>query len=257
LAAKNHDRRKYIDLVHNLRMRRVHVPGACPPSVVVVGGDVHHLTHVLRLSRGDQVVVFDGGGREWLGRIETASKSGVTIALVAERAVATEPSIHVTLGVGVLKAELDQVVRDATALGVSAIVPFVSARVAVSERAWKTRSTDRWQRIASAAAAQSGRAVVPTVEAATTFDTLLSMDAFDLIVACVEPAASEDRPTPTLPRAGRVLLLVGPEGGWAPEELQRLKKRADALVTLGPRTLRAALAPTVALAVLWTRWDWK
>ena len=132
LAAKHHDRRKYIDLVHNLRVHRVHAAGAEPPSVLVTGDEAHHLTHVLRLSAGDDVAVFDGQGHEWLGRITSAVRSGVTIDLEHERTPVAEPSVHLTLAVAVLKGtQLDDVVRDATMLGASAIVPFVSAHVAV------------------------------------------------------------------------------------------------------------------------------
>ena len=257
LAAKHHDRGKYIDLVHNLRVHRIHAPGARPPSVVVTGDAFHHVTHVLRLSAGDDVVVFDGQGREWLGRITAAERTAVQIALGDERPPAAEPPVHLTLGVAVLKGtQLDDVIRDATMLGASAIVPFVSEHVAVSERAWKNRSTERWNRIATASASQCGRAVVPDIESVSSFESLVSRDTFELTVMCVEPASGQEQPATALRRANRVLLLVGPEGGWAPAELEHARSRGAVFISLGPRTLRAAAAPTVALASLWTRWGW-
>jgi 16S rRNA (uracil1498-N3)-methyltransferase len=257
LAAKNHDRRKYIDLVHNLRMYRVHVPGARPPTARVTGGEVAHLARVLRLSAGDEVVVFDGLGREWLGRIAAVSRASVAIDLVKERVAVAEPSVHLTLGVAVLKgAQLDDVVRDATMLGASAIVPFVSAHVAVSERGWKHRSTERWQRVAAASAGQSGRALVPEIGAVTTFESLISKGDVNRIVVCVEPTVGTAEPLTAVSRVERVLLLVGPEGGWAHDELERARSKGAVFVTLGPRTLRAVAAPTVALAALWTHWGW-
>ena len=115
-----------------------------------------------------------------------------------------EPPVHLTLGVAVLKGtQLDEVVRDATMLGASRIVPFVSAHVAVSERAWKNRSTDRWSRVASASASQCGRAVVPEIGDVSPFDALLSARGFDLVVMCVEPASGAARSVTTLPRAER------------------------------------------------------
>jgi 16S rRNA (uracil1498-N3)-methyltransferase len=257
LPAKNHDRRKYIDLVHNLRMHRVHVPGARPPEVIVTGHEAHHITRVLRLSAGDEVAVFDGQGREWLGRIRSIARASVAIDLVNEQVAVLEPSVHVTLGVAVLKgALLDDVVRDATMLGASAIVPFVSSHVAVSERGWKSRSTERWQRVAAASASQSGRALVPEIGAVTTFESLVSRRDVDVTVVCVEPTAASGEPVTALRRVQRVLLLVGPEGGWAHDELERARAEGAVFVKLGPRTLRAAVAPTVALAALWTHWEW-
>jgi 16S rRNA (uracil1498-N3)-methyltransferase len=224
----------------------------------VTGAEVHHITRVLRLSAGDDVVVFDGQGREWLGRIASATRSSVTIDLERERTPVAEPSVQLTLGVAVLKGtQFDDVVRDATMLGASAIVPFVSAHVAVSERAWKNRSTDRWSRVASASASQCGRAVVPEVGAVSSFESVLSHGGHDLTVVCVEPAAGPAQPVTALARAPRVLLLVGPEGGWAPEELDRARATGAVFVSLGPRTLRAETAPVVALSALWTHWGWE
>jgi len=225
--------------------------------VLVSGTEVHHLTRVLRLSAGDDVVVFDGQGHEWLGRIASATRSGVAIDLQDERTAVAEPPVHLTLGVAVLKGtQLDEVVRDATMLGASRIVPFVSAHVAVSERAWKNRSTDRWSRVASASASQCGRAVVPEIADVSPFDALLSARGFELVVMCVEPASGAARSVTTLPRAERALLLIGPEGGWAPDELERARAAGAVFISLGPRILRAETAPAVALVALWTHWGW-
>jgi 16S rRNA (uracil1498-N3)-methyltransferase len=165
--------------------------------------------------------------------------------------------VHLTLGIGVLKGtQLDDVIRDATMLGASAIVPVVSAHVAVPERAWKNRSTDRWSRVASASASQCGRAVVPEIGDVASFDAVLSTPGLDVIVMCTEPASGSAQSVTALPRARRALLLVGPEGGWAPAELERARAARAVFISLGPRTLRAQTAPAVALVALWTHWGW-
>ena len=176
-----------------------------------------------------------------------------------ERPPVAEPPVHLTLGVAVLKGtQLDDVIRDATMLGASAIVPFVSAHVAVSERAWKNRSTERWNRIATASASQCGRAVVPDIGRRLELRRRsVSRDTFELIVMCVEPASGQEQPATALRGADRVLLLVGPEGGWAPAELEHARSKGAVFISLGPRTLRADAAPTVALVSLWTRWGWE
>jgi 16S rRNA (uracil1498-N3)-methyltransferase len=242
-------------------MHRVHVPAARPPSVLVTGSEAHHITHVLRLSTGDEVAVFDGDGREWSGRIRSSSRSNVAIDLGEPRTAVAEPPAHVTVAVAILKGtQLDDVVRDATMLGAAAIVPFVSAHVAVAERAWKSwksGAADRWSRVASASASQCGRAVVPRIEPVSSFDTLVTGGAFDSIVMCVEPAGGRQHPVSSLARAPRVLLMVGPEGGWAAEELDLARRHGASFISLGPRTLRAEAAATVALTALWTEWGWE
>ena len=125
--------------------------------------EAHHVTRVMRCEPGAPVRIFDGRGHEWSGRIEIAAKRGRCVVIVdGEIAPAAEPAIPLTLAIGVLKGDqMDAVVRDATALGVSSIVPMSTAHVTVPPRAWATgKAIERWQRVAVASAKQIGRAHV-------------------------------------------------------------------------------------------------
>ncbi|MEZ5319667.1 MAG: RsmE family RNA methyltransferase [Vicinamibacterales bacterium] len=268
---------------------RFFAPGldATADRVVLPADEAHHLRHVLRLAPGADAGVFDGAGHEWRGRVGQVGRREVTIeALVPVPAVA-EPAVRVTLYAGLLKGEpMDHVVRDAVALGVAAIVPLHASRVAVPARARLTPAlAARWHRVAVAAAKQCGRAVVPAIGGlATLADALDTHDvggaggAGDArssghpgdhavgVIMAVEPGARPDRAGPgraaTWPEAdwsaapAAVRLLVGPEGGWTPEEVAGAESRGARLLPLGPRVLRAELAPAVALSVLWSRWGW-
>jgi 16S rRNA (uracil1498-N3)-methyltransferase len=99
--------------------------------------------------------------------------------------------------------------------------------------------------------------VVPEIRPVAAFEEILGDDRATLRIACVEPAVANVASTVVLPRADSALLLVGPEGGWSLQEVGRLRQRGTAFLGLGPRTLRAEAAPTVALAVLWTQWGWE
>ncbi|MEO8481262.1 MAG: 16S rRNA (uracil(1498)-N(3))-methyltransferase [Acidobacteriota bacterium] len=221
--------------------------------------EAHHLTRVLRAEPGDEVVVFDGRAHEWLGRIVSIDRRRVVVDLLESRTPMAEPSLAVTLAAGLLKGDqMNTVVRDATALGVTAIQPIVSAHVAVPERAWRDRSADRWRRVAVSSAKQCGRAVVPSIGDIARLLDVLAAHASSTVVLCVEPTragASAAIPRP-LTTEGRVLLCVGPEGGWAPDEIGAAQEQGAHLLTLGPRVLRAEMAPTVALTALWTQWGW-
>jgi 16S rRNA (uracil1498-N3)-methyltransferase len=229
-----------------------------PERVTLPRGEAHHLARVLRLAPKTEVVIFDGRGREWLGRVAEVGRITVTVDLVAPRDPAPEPPVRVTLALGVLKGDqMDNAVRDATMLGVSVVSPFVSAHVAVAERAWRARSIERWQRVAEASAKQCRRPVVPVVQPVVRLDELLAGARAALRIVCVEPAQTGDSvPGPPLPRPADALVCVGPEGGWAPEELAMADEAGCRRLTLGPRTLRADAAPLVALTVLWTWWGW-
>src|SRR5262252_1224933 len=112
--------------------------------------EAHHLKNVLRLSPGAEVSVFDGCGREWQARVDAAGGTrDASVELLKEVAPAPEPAVRVTVGVGLLKGDqMDAVVRDATMLGASEIVPLASEHVAVPVRAWRSgAAVDRWRRL--------------------------------------------------------------------------------------------------------------
>ena len=230
--------------------------------VALPDDEAHHVTRVLRLSTGSAVRIFDGRGREWSGHLESGARRGESSVIVKETATpVAESSVAVTLAIGLLKGDqMDGVVRDATALGVAAIVPMETAHVTVPHRAWKSgAAVERWQRVAVAAAKQCGRAVVPAVRQVATLAEVLSVGA-DTLWLCTEPEkigpgviSSEN-----YARSGfsSALVLVGPEGGWSEQEVAMVREAGGKLLSLGPRTLRAELAPIVALSALWTRWEW-
>jgi len=222
-------------------------------------GEAQHLTRVLRLNVGDAVTVFDGRGSEWMGRVAGTSRSGATVHLGEPVDPAAEPPVRVTLAVGLLKGDqMDAVVRDATMLGATAIVPIASAHVAVPAAGRRSDvAVERWARVAAASAKQCGRAVVPVVSPVTRFEAVIAGWHLGPTIMCVEPARAAGGPgsLPGVPPTD-ALLLVGPEGGWAEAEIEQAMYSGARLLHLGPRTLRAETAPTVALSVLWSAWGW-
>jgi 16S rRNA (uracil1498-N3)-methyltransferase len=110
-----------------------------------------------------------------------------------------------------------------------------------------------------ASAKQCGRAVVPVIHEVVTCPEVLDRAGDDLVLCCVEPALgaalAAERPI-ARPSMGRAWVCVGPEGGWSAEEIASIRARGATLVSLGRRTLRAEIAPTVALSALWTQWGW-
>lgn len=237
-------------------MHRCYAPHAFSGIVELDADQAHHIATVLRLASGATVGVFDGRGREWAGRLVRVSRGEVVVELGEPRAPAAEPPVAVTLAVGLLKGDqMSQVVRDATALGVVRIIPVLSKHTAaVRPSAWADQ-VHRWRRIAIAATAQSGRAVVPDIDEVRAFEEVIETAASGLLM-CVEPARAGGQ-ADTGPRPAAATLLTGPEGGWAEHEVAGAVSRGGRLMHLGPRTLRAELAPAVALASLWTSWGWE
>lgn len=230
--------------------------GRAATRVELPDDEATHLTRVLRLSTGDEIRVFDGRGMEWRATIEDASKRGVSVLLTEAVTPAPEPRVAITLALAVLKGDkMDDIVRDAVMLGVRAIRPVISARTEIAAATIaRSGRVARWQRIAVSSAKQCGRAVVPRIHDAVPIDGIL--DGEGSRVMLVEPAA-DARATPLkdVPPLDCPTLLVGPEGGWTGDEVQRAAAAGTMLMTLGAQTLRADAMPLVALTALRVQWD--
>jgi 16S rRNA (uracil1498-N3)-methyltransferase len=224
---------------------------------VIRGEELHHLSKVLRLRVGTQVSVFDGRGRGHLGVIDQLDASQAAIVLEAADDHAAEPALNMTLMLGLLHGErMDWAVEKATELGVSAIIPVLSARGMVKARTGaahgKWERLERWKRIALSAAKQSGRLVVPEISPARRFDELISEDAGPETARAIFHAGGAG-PAPPDPHPERAWILIGPEGGWSPEELAAAVETGWSVTDLGRRTLRAETAAAVAVALI-DRW---
>jgi 16S rRNA (uracil1498-N3)-methyltransferase len=238
---------------------RFYVPDLKPASGVarLPTEEAHHLLKALRLEAGDIVGVFDGRGTEWRARVETASKAGVEVSLL-EPVPSPRPAVDITLVQAVLKGEpMDDVVRDATMLGIAAIQPILSARTTV-KAATMPSAVERWRRVALASAKQCGAARLPDIGDVTRFDEWLPQSlqgAFLLVEPSIAVAPVTIRHLASAPVPSRAVLLVGPEGGWTEGEHQRATAAGCTPLSLGPMTLRAAAVPLAATAALLGIWS--
>jgi 16S rRNA (uracil1498-N3)-methyltransferase len=221
-----------------------------------------HLTRVLRLKRGDQVVVFNGRGSAFEATVESARKDGAQVRIGDVQDAAPEAHVGITLVQSVLKGDkMDEVVRDAVMIGVTAIQPIVAHRSEVTLASTvRARRRERWERVAVSSSKQCGRAVVPPILEPVPFDAVVTLvDEGQLprpVLMLVEPYAGAEvlslaEIDGVPPREASV--LVGPEGGWTPEEIVSASTRSR-LVTLGGRTIRADAMALVALAALFAKW---
>src|SRR5262245_27377608 len=148
-----------------------------------------HLTRVMRLGAGDEIAVFDGRGHEFRARITKTARSKVSIELIEPIEPAPEARVPITLVQALLKGDkMDDVVRDATMMGVAAIEPMVTARTIARG---KRTENDRWARVAVASAKLCRRAVVPTIAATRDFSDWLVSSAHGLRLILVEPSAAD------------------------------------------------------------------
>lgn len=239
-----------------MSLPRFHVPEAGPGArLTLPEHSAHHAREVLRLRSGDAVRIFDGRGQEFEATLDRVARQGVDARLGRAVAPRPESALRLVLALAPLKGDrMELVIQKATELGVSEIRPVVTVRTDAAARpALKGSRSERWDKVASGAAEQCGRAVVPAVAAATTLPALLA-EPFDgaRIVLLETPGQSALAAVPERPRA--VLLLVGPAGGWDATEVERLFAAGYRAAGLGPRILRSETAAVAAVAIAQALW---
>ncbi|NEQ30016.1 MAG: 16S rRNA (uracil(1498)-N(3))-methyltransferase [Leptolyngbya sp. SIO4C5] len=216
-------------------------------SIQLTPEQQHYLRRVLRLQAGDRFLALDGQGQQWLAAL-TDEAAIAQILATATPSLAALP--EVILAAALPKGSgFDEVVRQATELGVTEIWPIISDRTLLRPSPQKL---DRWRRIAAEAAEQSERLTVPRIAAPLSFVQLLQLT--DLNKTCYLCSARQSQShllsclLEQVPNA--LLLATGPEGGWTAAEIDAAIAAGYQAVSLGPSILRAVTAPLAALALV-------
>jgi 16S rRNA (uracil1498-N3)-methyltransferase len=229
--------------------------------VLLPPDEARHLTRVLRLGAGDDVSVFDGRGVEYRAVVEAAVRETASLRLIEALPVPPAPAVQTVLVQSVLKGgSMDDAIRDATMMGAEAIEPVLTAHTDVKPSfARRLETVERWRRVALAAVKQSRRATLPVIHEPRGFDEWLVTPSGAMKLLFVEPSAGG------VPRSlksllehqvpARAAVLVGPEGGWTPSEIDAALRNGCIPVSLGPLTLRAESMPVAALAALAAIWE--
>ncbi len=229
--------------------------GAVAGHLVEVSGDeAHHAVTVRRLREGERVVLTDGLGTSVTGSVASTGKR-VFAVRVDTRCVEARPEPAITVVQALPKGERGELaVEVLTEVGVDRIVPWAASRsVAVWKGERAAKSHARWQATAREAAKQSRRAWLPTVSPlASTADLASLVGEADLALVLHEDATAPLRAV-DVPASGRIVVVVGPEGGIAPDELELLAAAGAHGVRLGAEVLRTSTAGVVAVAALLAR----
>jgi 16S rRNA (uracil1498-N3)-methyltransferase len=248
-----------------VRLTRVYVDTALTPgSLVELPRDTaSHLAKVLRARSGDELVLFNGDGREFDGAIEAVRGSRVSASVGGGRPVDRESPLAITLVQSVPRGDrMDFVVQKATELGVARIVPVLSQRSVVRlDKAQAESKAVHWRAVAVSACEQCGRNRLPTIEAALPLLNYLGESSPGTRPRLVfEPESAQHPRTAAPSPAGTdqaaivdAEIAIGPEGGFASDELEAFRVAGFSQVGLGPRVLRAETAAIAAVVWLQAR----
>jgi len=235
-----------------MRRSRIYTPQPLlsADTIELTGAASHYLTRVLRLSRGDPLIVFNGDGRDYSAQISEVQSKCVLVRLLESEVSGKESPLKITLVQAICKGDrMDYALQKATELGVFCIQPLISDRVEVRlDVARQAKRMKHWQGVVISACEQSGRAMVPEVKPPLSmFEWTAEADDSRCVV--LDPLA-EDKLSGLLVGGDAISIVVGPEGGFTQEEVDAVRLNGLMAVSLGPRVLRTETAGPAAIAVL-------
>lgn len=230
-------------------------------KAIITGQEAHHILDVMRLKKQDRITAFDGTGKLYEGKIldTTNKKVNVQIEHVVQDSQKTD--LEITLAQGLPKKnKMDYIIEKCTELGIDLIMPTQTTRTIVKlDRVRFASRKLRWQKVAREAAKQCGRTTIPQVQGLSPWPTVLSaLSDFDLkllfsLVSLVPLGKQTQRLKDVLRthnKAKRIILLIGPEGDFTPEEVRGALNAGCIAVSLGKNILKSDTAAISALAMI-------
>ena len=213
-------------------------------QITLTSAQQHYLKRVLRMQNGDRFVVMDGQGKSWLAEI-----AGESAYIIESIDISTELPVPITLIAALPKGNnFEQVVKSCTELGVSTFIPTISKRTLLKPSPHKL---ERWRKIATEAAEQSERQIVPAILNPVSFTEALTITKntqADFYI-CVARGNSPSLWSCLQNKSNReIVIAIGCEGGWTPAEIEQAIDLGYQPVSLGRRILRAVTAPIVAVS---------
>lgn len=221
-------------------------------TYVITGENAAHIQKSLRMAVGEELTLCTPDKMVHTCKITSITAKEVIVSVIKSQQCEQEPTVNVTLFQALTKGDkMDTIVQKAVELGVTRIVPFLSARcVSRPDKKSADKKTIRWQKIALGAAMQSRRGIVPTVENTVDFSTACKMaqqsEKTIIFYECggsrVNEIINKD--------VNSLSVFIGSEGGFEQAEVQQILQNGGQAATLGKRILRAETAPLAALSII-------
>ena len=222
-------------------------------TAIIKGQDAKHICKVLRLKPKDPIHLTNGQGTDYDGQVLSLGPDAVEVFLTGKHLSTTESRLRLTICCGMLKdKKMDLVIKHLTQIGIVEWIPFFCERAIPSPDSRRLlKRTDRWQTISNESVKQCQRSCLVTIPEPKQFqDVLEHSGSFQQKIAFWEKS---DRPLTQLPPApseSRVMILIGPEGGFTDREIGLALEKGFNAYSLGPRILRAETAAICAATLI-------
>lgn len=225
--------------------------------ITITGSDVNHIKNVLRMERGEELMVCDGTGMQYTCQIEEFPAGEVKLSVLTAEKAATELPVRLKLYQGLPKKDkMELIIQKAVELGAAEIIPVMTKRciVKLEDDKKETKKLERWQAIAESAAKQSGRGIIPTVGRVMNYKEAVKTAASEgmaLIPYEMAEGMKSLKEAAAKAREQQVIsVFIGPEGGFEEAEVEFAKENNVMPVSLGKRILRTETAGFTTLAIL-------
>ncbi len=225
--------------------------------IYIKGDEAHHVYKVMRLRPNDKVIVFNGTTREYEGTIIEADRKLIKVEINKINEIPTKRELNVSIAVSLPKRKkMDLIVQKCTELGVKEIIPMRTKRSVISiDKKREEKKITRWSQIAKEAAKQCGRTGIPKLKLLKLYDELLKeAKSYDYVIM---PCLTEKNKnlsnffkSEKIKKKDKILVIIGPEGGFSQDEIDKAEKENFFLVSLGSRILRTETAAIYMMSVL-------
>ena len=223
-------------------------------EIIITGEDAHHITKVLRMKIGEELVICDCQGNDYNCEIESLQKDAVCCKIIEITESVGEAKADVTLFMALPKGDkMDFIVQKAVELGAKKIVPYTAKRsVSRPDEKSMRKKCDRWRKIAKEAAMQSGRGIIPEVcNVLTHKDAVKQASEYQFALFLYENEQETGiKSVLSQKEISSAALMIGPEGGFDDSEVKLAIDANMQSVSLGKRILRCETAPLVALSIV-------
>lgn len=224
-------------------------------SITLDRNAANHVSRVLRMKRGDQLILFNGRGGEYNATLEKVDRNATCAHIDTYSSRITESPLSITLLQGISRGErMDYTIQKAVELGVAEIIPLFTERCTVQLKDDRViKKLHHWRGVAISACEQSGRTRIPAIRTPLSLQQYLQEHPTTGTALLLDPGATQGFTSLAHPDS-RVTLLIGPEGGLSHGEIEHARQAGFLGVRLGPRILRTETAALVACTALQTLW---
>jgi 16S rRNA (uracil1498-N3)-methyltransferase len=233
-------------------MARFFIEGTPTETAVISGEDGRHISRSLRMRVGETLTLCNSQGLDFDCEITAIDGDNVTVAVTGQRESIGEPTVQVTVYQGLPKSDkMDWIVQKAVESGAARLVPMMTERcVSRPDEKAAAKKRERWQKIAEEAAKQCGRGRIPEVAPLTTFRKAMEAAAAEGQVVFFYEGGGTSLRKLVNDNTKQVSIFIGPEGGFAEEEVALAQEHGAAVGSLGTRIFRTETAATAALAAI-------